>query len=50
MSGLLREGQGPWDAFSMLFPAVTATGAPKREALAALSRYEETPQGLYGGQ
>ncbi|MGW7005322.1 salicylate synthase [Streptomyces sp. NPDC054933] len=49
VTGLLREGQGPWDAFSALFPAVTATGAPKREALAALSRYEETPRGLYGG-
>ncbi|WP_443072599.1 chorismate-binding protein [Streptomyces sp. RPT161] len=25
------------------------TGAPKGEALAALSRYEEAPRGLYGG-
>jgi salicylate synthetase len=49
VAGLLRDGQGPWDAFGALFPAVTATGAPKREALAALSRYEEGPRGLYGG-
>jgi salicylate synthase len=49
VAGLLREDQGPWDAFGALFPAITATGAPKREALAALSRYEQTPRGLYGG-
>lgn len=49
VAGLLREDCGPWDAFGALFPAVTATGVPKREALAALARYEQSPRGLYGG-
>jgi salicylate synthetase len=49
VAGLLRGDRGPWDAFGALFPAVTATGAPKREALAALARYEQGPRGLYGG-
>jgi salicylate synthetase len=49
VAGLLRDDRGPWDAFGVLFPAVTATGAPKREALAALARYEQGPRGLYGG-
>ncbi|GHJ35176.1 salicylate synthase [Streptomyces sp. TS71-3] len=49
VAGRLREDRGPWDAFAALFPAVTATGAPKTEALAALQRYEDGPRGLYGG-
>ncbi|MFC4034736.1 salicylate synthase [Streptomyces polygonati] len=49
VSGKLRDDLGPWDALGALFPAVTATGVPKRQALAALSRYEDGPRGLYGG-
>ncbi|RCG28581.1 salicylate synthase [Sphaerisporangium album] len=49
VAGRLRDGLGPWSAFAALFPAVTATGVPKAAALAALSRHEPGPRGLYGG-
>jgi salicylate synthetase len=49
VAGRLRESLGPWSAFAALFPAVTATGVPKTAALAALSRHELEPRGLYGG-
>ncbi|NED12993.1 salicylate synthase [Streptomyces sp. SID9124] len=49
VTGRLREGAGPWDAFASLFPAITATGVSKRAALQALVRHEEGPRGLYGG-
>ncbi|MFJ9034220.1 salicylate synthase [Streptomyces sp. NPDC102274] len=49
VTGRLRSGAGPWDAFASLFPAITATGVSKRAALGVLARYEEGPRGLYGG-
>ncbi|HWU11496.1 MAG TPA: salicylate synthase [Streptomyces sp.] len=49
VTGRLRPDAGPWDAFASLFPAITATGVPKRSALQALARHEEGPRGLYGG-
>ncbi|GAA4204017.1 salicylate synthase [Streptosporangium oxazolinicum] len=49
VAGRLREDLGPWPAFAALFPAVTVTGVPKNAALAALSRHEIEPRGLYGG-
>ncbi|MFJ8790608.1 salicylate synthase [Streptomyces sp. NPDC102462] len=49
VTGRLRPGTGPWDAFASLFPAITATGVSKRAALRALARHEEGPRGLYGG-
>ncbi|MER6526873.1 salicylate synthase [Streptomyces sp. NPDC001508] len=49
VTGRLRPGTGPWDAFASLFPAITATGVPKGAALRALGRHEEGPRGLYGG-
>jgi salicylate synthetase len=49
VTGRLGEKAGPWDAFASLFPAITATGVSKRDALHALARHEEGPRGLYGG-
>ncbi|WP_252395901.1 salicylate synthase [Streptantibioticus parmotrematis] len=49
VAGRLRNDLCSWQAFGVLFPAVTATGAPKSAALAALLRHEEGPRGLYGG-
>jgi salicylate synthetase len=48
-TGRLADDRGPWDAFAALFPAITATGCPKPEALRTISRYENEPRGLYAG-
>lgn len=48
-TGRLADGQGPRGAFAALFPAITATGCPKPEALRTISRYESEPRGLYAG-
>lgn len=49
VAGRLADGHGPWHALATLFPAITATGCPKPEALRAISRYENEPRGLYAG-
>ncbi|MET9810317.1 salicylate synthase [Streptomyces halstedii] len=49
VTGRLRPGAGPWDAFASLFPAITATGVSTRDALRALARHEPGRRGLYGG-
>ncbi|MFJ4439327.1 salicylate synthase [Streptomyces sp. NPDC088923] len=49
VAGRLGERADEWDAFGALFPAITATGVPKRAALDALARHEHGPRGLYGG-
>ncbi len=49
VSGQLRDGQGPWQAFAALFPAVTASGVPKRPAYACIRRHDPEPRGLYSG-
>ncbi|MBG0851319.1 salicylate synthase [Streptomyces spinoverrucosus] len=48
-AGHLADDRGPWDAFAALFPAITATGCPKPQALRAIGRYESEPRGLYAG-
>lgn len=48
-TGHLADDRSPWDAFAALFPAITATGCPKPEALRTISRYESEPRGLYAG-
>ncbi|WP_281356475.1 salicylate synthase [Amycolatopsis anabasis] len=48
VSGTLDEGRTAWDALEALFPAVTASGIPKRESLDAIFRLDE-PRGLYSG-
>lgn len=37
------------DALEALFPAVTASGIPKPEGIAAIARLDECPRGLYSG-
>ncbi len=47
--GRLAPGRHAWHAFEKLFPAITASGIPKREALDSIQRYEQRPRGLYSG-
>lgn len=49
VKGRLLPGRSAWDAFEALFPAVTASGIPKREAIEAIGRHEPEPRGLYSG-
>ncbi|MDV9171152.1 salicylate synthase [Streptomyces sp. W16] len=49
VTGRLRQGHGPWDAFAALFPAVTATGIPKAPAYPVIRALEGRPRGLYAG-
>ncbi|MBP2473262.1 salicylate synthase [Crossiella equi] len=49
VTGQLPPGEGPWGAFAALFPAVTASGVPKRAAYETISRHERQPRGLYSG-
>ncbi|MGW7462848.1 salicylate synthase [Streptomyces sp. NPDC054797] len=49
VTGRLRPGHGPWDAFAALFPAVTATGIPKAQAYPLIRALEGRPRGLYAG-
>ncbi|MGH3794137.1 MAG: salicylate synthase [Pseudonocardiaceae bacterium] len=49
ISGQLAAGNGPWDAFAALFPAVTASGIPKRAAYGCIRRHELQARGLYSG-
>ncbi|MER7581823.1 salicylate synthase [Kitasatospora sp. NPDC097691] len=49
VTGRLRPGHGPWQAFAALFPAVTATGVPKAPAYPLLRSLEGRPRGLYAG-
>ncbi|MFD6860119.1 salicylate synthase [Rhodococcus sp. NPDC060090] len=47
--GRLRAGMSPWDAFAAVFPAVTASGIPKRESIDAIVRLEDSERALYSG-
>jgi yersiniabactin salicyl-AMP ligase len=38
-----------WHALNALFPAVTASGIPKKESIDAIGRFESQPRGLYSG-
>ena len=49
VSGQLPRDRGPWQAFSALFPAVTASGVPKKAAYSAIRRHEPQSRGLYSG-
>ncbi|MFE6624427.1 salicylate synthase [Streptomyces sp. NPDC057740] len=49
VTGRLRPGCGPWQAFAALFPAVTATGIPKAAAYPLIRALEGRPRGLYAG-
>ncbi|WP_434527249.1 salicylate synthase [Photorhabdus asymbiotica] len=49
VKGLLQTDKNRWDAFIALFPAVTASGIPKKPSLQAISRYEGEPRQLYSG-
>jgi salicylate synthetase len=47
--GRLSPGLDAWDALTALFPAVTASGIPKREALEVIRELEPVDRGLYSG-
>lgn len=49
VKGLLQTDRNRWDAFIALFPAVTASGIPKKPSLQAISRYEGESRRLYSG-
>ncbi|WP_264763609.1 salicylate synthase [Frankia gtarii] len=49
VSGKLAEGVGAWQALAALFPAITASGIPKAEALELIESFEDQPRGLYSG-
>ncbi len=48
LSGTLATGGSEWDAFAALFPAITASGIPKRAACDFIGR-SEPARGLYSG-
>ncbi|MDL9946662.1 salicylate synthase [Gordonia sp. ABSL11-1] len=47
--GELRPDAGPWQALTVLFPSITASGIPKAAALDAIYRLEPDRRGLYSG-
>ncbi|GAA2622613.1 MULTISPECIES: salicylate synthase [Streptomyces] len=47
--GQLVGGDGAWDAFAALFPAVTASGVPKPAAYRVIRELESSERGLYSG-
>lgn len=49
VTGKLSEEFSAWDAFAMLFPAVTASGIPKRPAIEAITRLEPVKRSAYSG-
>lgn len=49
LKGKLKDNYNPWHAFKALFPAVTATGIPKKESIDAISRFEPEERNLYSG-
>jgi yersiniabactin salicyl-AMP ligase len=49
VKGVLAPEASAWTAFEKLFPAVTASGIPKKEALESISRHEGRKRGLYSG-
>ncbi|NUT85011.1 salicylate synthase [Pseudomonas corrugata] len=49
LRGRLKPGCNAWHAFTALFPAVTASGIPKREAIAAIAEHEGRSRDLYSG-
>lgn len=47
--GTLSDKKSAWDAFKIIFPSITASGIPKREAIESIARFEPMPRGLYSG-
>lgn len=47
--GTLCEKKSAWDAFKIIFPSITASGIPKREAIESIAKFEPMPRGLYSG-
>jgi salicylate synthetase len=47
--GQLRTGNNAWDALEALFPAVTASGISKHQALHAIATTEQDQRELYAG-
>jgi salicylate synthase len=49
VAGTLDPRRDAWDAAQALFPAVTVSGLPKRQALEMIRNVEGQERGLYGG-
>jgi salicylate synthase len=49
LRGKIREGYNSWHALNALFPAVTASGIPKKESIEAIGKYEKYSRDLYSG-
>jgi salicylate synthetase len=49
LTGTLAPGRSAWDVLAALFPAVTASGIPKRAALETIADVEPEERELYGG-
>jgi len=49
LKGKLKPGYQAWHAFHALYPAVTASGIPKKAAIEAIGRLEAQPRNLYSG-
>jgi anthranilate synthase component 1 len=49
VTGTLKQGFSPLNAFMKTFPAGTVSGAPKVRAMELISKYESTPRGFYAG-
>ncbi|MBN1468467.1 MAG: salicylate synthase [Fusobacteriaceae bacterium] len=47
--GEKKKSLTSWDIFNGLFPAATSSGAPKRIAIDAIGKFENTRRNLYGG-
>jgi len=49
VTGCLGQGQDAWEAVAALFPAVTASGIPKRRALEVIVDHEQDEREIYAG-
>lgn len=49
LQGKIRNDLNEWHAFTALFPAVTASGIPKKECIESINRLEKDERGLYSG-
>ncbi len=47
VSGQLAENKDAWDAFTVLFPSITASGIPKNAALNAIMQIEDAARALF---
>ncbi|MCV2503405.1 MAG: salicylate synthase, partial [Neisseriaceae bacterium] len=49
VEGQMKKGASVFSALASLFPSVTASGLPKKDAIEAINRLDDTPRGLYSG-